>query len=219
MTGYLSEKFAEIMNYQFTADLEQKLDDISTGERKFIDVMREFDEPFEKILKANMADTSKANTGAVVPDSKCPLCAKPMVEKLGRFGKFWSCIDYPTCKGIMRINKDGRTQDSVNAELNAKAVSAEFLAQYEPAPLTAEGKSYLLRKGRFGEFWAHPDYPAVKDAQPLRFTAELVLKLYGPAPIASDGKAMVLRSGKFGYFWAHPDYPKVRELQKATKLT
>jgi DNA topoisomerase-1 len=219
VTNYLSEKFAEIMNYQFTADLEQKLDDISTGERKFIDVMREFDVPFEKILKANMADTSKANTGAVVPDSRCPLCAKPMVEKLGRFGKFWSCIDYPTCKGIMRINKDGRTQDSVNAELNAKAVSAEFLAQYEPAPRTADDKPYLLRKGRYGEFWAHPDYPAVKDAQPLRFTAELVLKLYGPAPIASDGKSMVLRSGKFGYFWAHPDYPKVRELQKATKLT
>ncbi|MEI6326502.1 MAG: type I DNA topoisomerase [Candidatus Roizmanbacteria bacterium] len=218
VTKYLNEKFSEIMNYQFTADLEQKLDDISTGERKFIDVMREFDEPFEKILKVNMADTTKANTGAIVPNSKCPICGKPMMEKLGRFGKFWSCIDYPTCKGIMRINKDGRSQDVVNAELDAKSISPEFLAQYEPAPRTTDDKPYLLRKGRFGEFWAHPDYPTVKDAQPLRYTAALILKLYGPAPTANDGKTMMLRSGKYGFFWAHPDYPTVREIQKATKL-
>ncbi len=216
---YLSSKFAEIMDYQFTADLEQKLDDISTGERKFIDVMLEFDVPFEKILKVNMADTTKANTGAIVPDSKCPICGKPMVEKLGRFGKFWSCSDYPTCKGIVRVNKDGRAQTEVNSELDKKASSLEFLSLYEPAPKTDEGKPYLLRRGRFGEFWAHPDYPKVKDAQPLRFTEAVILRTYGPAPLASDGKKMILRNGKYGYFWAHPDYPKVRELQKATKLS
>jgi ssDNA-binding Zn-finger/Zn-ribbon topoisomerase 1 len=97
-------------------------------------------------------------------------------------------------------------------------MNEEFFQKYKPAPKTDDGRDFLLKKGRFGEFWAHPDYPKVKDARPLEFTEDTLKSMFGEAPKGTDGKTMILRKGKFGFFWAHPDYPKVKEIQKVKKL-
>ena len=85
---------------------------------------------------------------------------------------------------------------------------------YKPAPKTEDGRDYVLKKGRYGEFWAHPDYPKVKDAQPLELTREKLIEKYGEPPKTEDGDEYKLRSGRYGEFWAHPEYPKVKKVQK-----
>jgi hypothetical protein len=102
---------------------------------------------------------------------------------------------------------DGLSQE----DHEKKALTPEFMESYEPAPQTDDGRPFLLKKGRFGEFWAHPDYPKVKDARPLALKPAKLLELYGEAPQTDDGRDFLFRQGRFGMFWAHPDYPKVKE--------
>ena len=92
--------------------------------------------------------------------------------------------------------------------------AAEF---YQEAPKTDDGRNYLMKVGRFGIFFAHPDYPKVKDAKPAQFKPEFFKKIYGNPPKAADGSAMIIRAGRFGEFWAHANYPKVKEIKKVDK--
>src|SRR5690606_22262375 len=125
-------------------------------------------------------------------DIKCPECQSLMKKKLGRYGAFYSCARWPDCKGMLSI--DGQSKE----DIEKKAQTDEFKESYEPAPKTEDARDYVLKKGRYGEFWAHPDYPKVKDAQPLVYTAKMQTELFGAAPKTDDGKDYLLRSGKFG---------------------
>ena len=103
-----------------------------------------------------------------------------MVVKLGRYGRFLSCSKFPDCKGMRSI--DGKTDEDIQKE----ASSEDFLLKYKPAPQTEDGRNYLLKDGRYGRFWAHPDYPKVKDAKPLDLTRDIFEKVYGKAPKSKD---------------------------------
>ena len=105
---------------------------------------------------------------------------------------------------------DGRTEADIEKEVE----TAEFKSTYKPSPKTEDGRNYLLKKGRYGLFWAHPDYPKTKDAQPLEYTPKKLRELYGEPPVADDGREFEFRSGKFGPYWAHPDYPETKETVK-----
>jgi len=93
----LVEYFPEIMDYQFTARMEDELDEISEGKREWHPVLHDFYKPFE----AQLAHAYSA-IERVVQDEfigrDCPVCGKPLVIRYGRFGKFIGCIDYPTCR-------------------------------------------------------------------------------------------------------------------------
>lgn len=126
-----------------------------------------------------------------------------MIKKIGKYGIFLSCKNYPICKGIKKFNSEIEQID---------------LSIYKEPPLTSDGKTFVLKKGRFGYFWAHPDYPKVKELVPLELKTEFVNEIFGDPPVASDGVKMVLKKGRFGYFWAHPNYPQNKEIRKAKKL-
>jgi ssDNA-binding Zn-finger/Zn-ribbon topoisomerase 1 len=111
------------------------------------------------------------------------------------------------------LSMDGKSE----ADLAKEAESEEFKERYEPAPKTDEGKDYILKTGRYGKFWAHPDYPKVKDAQPLVLKRAALIEEYGDIPKTDDGREFVLRRGRFGEFWAHPDYPDVKKIIRIKK--
>ena len=89
--------FPDIMDYQFTAKMEDELDEISEGNREWRPVLREFYDPFEKDLKTAHAQITPMNHEEEIGRA-CPLCGKPLVIRYGRFGKFIGCSDYPTCR-------------------------------------------------------------------------------------------------------------------------
>lgn len=207
----LKNHFKDIVDIEFTAKMENELDEIAEGKIKWQPMIDSFFVPFEKNIKIKDKEIKKDDV-VVLGDSdeKCPICGKKMVKKLGRYGVFLSCIDFPACKGMKSLEEN--TNGESSTELNE-----EFFKKYKPAPKTDDGRDYALKKGRYGEFWAHPDYPKVKDAKPLEYTDEMMSQMFGEAPKASDGTKMILRKGRFGFFWAHPDYPKVKEIQKVKK--
>lgn len=203
----LKKHFTEIVDTDFTAGIEEKLDDIAKGKEDWVKTIRDFYIPFEKNLEKKKDELKREDfTTLAKTKEKCPECGKNMILKLGRYGKFYSCSDFPKCKGMKSVEENEVEKINTN--------SKDFKSKYKPAPKTEDGRDYDFKKGRYGYFWAHPDYPKVKDAQPIELTSEIFKKVYGASPKASDGSKMVLRKGRFGEFWAHENYPDNKEVQR-----
>ena len=100
VSGLLSEHFAEIVNVDFTARMEQKLDQIASGQLEWVPMLHEFYHPFEELVVKATATIPKITEHS---DEICEQCGLPMVIKWGRRGKFLSCSDFPTCKNAKPI--------------------------------------------------------------------------------------------------------------------
>ena len=150
-TKFMKEHFPEIVDYEFTASMEDKLDSIENSENTIVGVLSEFYEKFERDLVAALSIEKK--TEVVIPaeesDVICDKCGAKMVYKNGRFGKFLACPSYPECKNTKAIDKNGNV--------------AENLA---PAPVYADfkceicGGDMVVRNGRYGTFYACANFPS-----------------------------------------------------------
>lgn len=195
----LVKYFPKIVDYNFTAEMENSLDSIAEGKTEWKKMLSDFYLPFEIDINKTEKDIPRSEfTELGESEEKCPKCGGPMKIKLGRYGRFLSCANYPECDGILRI-EDG-SDSAAAAELN--------LEKYEGAPKTDDGRDYELKTGRYGKFWAHPDYPKVKDIK------SLLLKEKCPL----SGHNLVERKGKFGKsFIGCSDYPNCKFIQKTAK--
>lgn len=101
----LVEHFPEIVDFQFTAKMEEELDEIAEGKREWRPVIREFYEPFSKNL-AEKHETVEKKTPQEETDQVCEKCGKPMMIKYGRFGKFLACSGFPECKNAKPLPKE-----------------------------------------------------------------------------------------------------------------
>ncbi len=99
VNDFLVEYFSNIIDYDFTAQMEGQLDDIANGKRKWVPVIRDFYKPFEKILEGVTKVAKRVQIPTEVTDENCPKCKKgKLVIRIGRFGKFLSCSRFPKCK-------------------------------------------------------------------------------------------------------------------------
>ena len=105
VTGLMLERFNDIIDVEFTANMEQQLDDVEDGKRDWKAVMREFYKGFHQEMIE--AEEALAGTRLKVPDEVseeiCEVCGKNMVVKIGRFGKFLACPGWPECKNTKPI--------------------------------------------------------------------------------------------------------------------
>lgn len=98
VTDLLAEFFPEIVNTKFTARMEEKLDEISSGKAKWVPLLSDFYKTFAKELEQADVNMPKNRPAAEPTDQVCEKCASPMVIKRGRFGKFLACSNFPTCR-------------------------------------------------------------------------------------------------------------------------
>ncbi len=98
----LVEHFPKIVDIQFTAKMEEELDNIAEGKIKWQPIIKEFYEPFAKNLEEKYQDVEKKEL-AETTDEVCEKCGKPMVVRLGRFGKFLACSGFPECKNTKSL--------------------------------------------------------------------------------------------------------------------
>ena len=201
----LKDHFSGIVDYDFTAEMENSLDEVAMGEKDWVKEIEEFYTPFEKLIEKKEEEIEKKDytiLGDAPKDIKCPECNALMKIKLGRYGAFYSCSKWPDCKGMR--NKKGKSNEDIKNMVNKE----EFKNKYQEAPKTEDGRDYELKSGRYGKFWAHPDYPKVKDAQPL--------KLKENCP--ECGNPLVERKGRGGkFFIGCSGYPKCRYIKKNKK--
>ena len=105
VTELLVEHFGDIVNIQFTANMENELDNIADGEKEWVDLIKDFYLPFEEILIKAEKIIGKIKIEDEVSDEICEHCGRNMVIKMGRFGKFLACPGFPECKNTKPILK------------------------------------------------------------------------------------------------------------------
>jgi len=94
----LEKNFPQIVDIEFTAKLEKELDEVADGKDTFIKTIRDFYAPFEKNLEEKYQEVQKKEFTNKPTGKNCPKCGKPLIEKLGRFGRFYACSGFPECK-------------------------------------------------------------------------------------------------------------------------
>ncbi len=99
----LTEYFGEIVNEEFTADLEEKLDKIEEGKYTWVRVVDDFYKDFYKLLLIAEKEVEEVEIKDEVTDEICEKCGRNMVIKSGRYGKFLACPGYPECKNTKPI--------------------------------------------------------------------------------------------------------------------
>ncbi|MDE3077844.1 MAG: type I DNA topoisomerase, partial [Chloroflexota bacterium] len=108
VNGLLVDQFPNIVDPKFTSNLEEELDDVASGERPWVPVVRNFYGPFDQRLKEVGETVERVKVADEMTDQLCPVCGRNMVIKLGRFGRFLACSGFPECKHTEKIqNKLG----------------------------------------------------------------------------------------------------------------
>ncbi|MWV43560.1 type I DNA topoisomerase [Paenibacillus sp. HJL G12] len=102
----MEQFFPEILDAEFTAHMEEDLDHVEEGSEDWVKVLSEFYESFEKRLEVAEEEMKEIEIEDEVSDEICEKCGKPMVYKLGRFGKFLACSGFPDCRNTKPIVKD-----------------------------------------------------------------------------------------------------------------
>ena len=179
----LQEYFEEIVDSQFTANLEEKLDEIAENKQDWQKLLWQFYEPFiQKIAEGK--NTIKSQKVTIPTGEKCPLCGQELVKRNGRFGEFVGCSGYPKCKYIKKEEK--AQEDFGNCEKC--------------------GKPMVKKYSRNGEFLACSGYPECKNTQSLQ--NEKVNVILEGVKCPKDGGDIIERKGKRGKFYGCGNYPK-----------
>ena len=192
-TNFTKQYFPEIIDYEFTAQMEESLDAIARNENSIDGVLSGFYQKFKEEIKyANEATktSSRLSIPAEESDVVCDKCGAKMVYKNGRFGRFLACPNFPECKNTMALDKDG------------KPVQVEEKKQ-ELAGFACEvcGGEMVVRSGRYGTFYACANYPKCK------FTKQKVVELDVPCPKCSS--KIYARHGKGNtLFYSCEKYPE-----------
>ena len=189
----LVEHFPKIVDFEFTAKMEEDLDGIAEGTLQWRPVIREFYGPFKENLEAKKESVKKQ---VVQTDIPCPICGKPMLKKFGRFGQFLACSDYPTCKGTKQLPEEEAQENKIKAE-------NKQIGQTCPEC----GKGVLeVKKGRFGFFIGCSAYPQCKHIEKIE------KKTGVKCPECGQGELIEKFTPKKGgrKFWGCNRYPECK---------
>ena len=154
-TKLMKDSFPEIIDYGFTAKMEDDLDKIENGQAEYLSVLRDFYTDFEKELKEadEKLDKLEYVKPVEVTDIICDKCGANMVIREGRYGKFAACPNFPKCRNTRRLNDDA-----------SAAEGAEEVLADEKCPVC--GSDMILKKGAYGSFYACRNYPDCKTTKP-----------------------------------------------------
>ncbi len=156
VNGLLVKSFPDILNTDFTAQMEEQLDEVEEGAADWIKLLRDFYVPFERDLSRAKVEMRDIKREEEPTEEVCEKCGKPMVIKWGRNGHFLACSGYPECRNTKEYtrNPDG---------------SLTVLPTTRPSDQTCPtcGSPMVVRRGRFGEFLACSRYPDCKTTSPI----------------------------------------------------
>ena len=204
VTDLLLESFNELFDVKYTARMEEELDDIEAGKIEWRVAMAEFYERFLISLEhaeRNMTDIKRMEKPT---DLICEKCGKPMVIKWGRHGSFIACSGYPDCTNTRELTVD--LPDVDGADLTEQDAE-EYCENC--------GRPMVLKKGRFGTFFACSGYPDCKTTKQIGGTQKKPdVALEEKCP--QCGNHLVLKTGRFGEFTACSQYPTCKFVKQKT---
>ena len=210
----LVDNFPYIFDPQYTARLEEELDDIEEGKEKWTDLLKGFYNYFEEELKDAGKHMENIKRMEEKTDLKCDLCGSPLLLKWGKFGTFYACSAYnkkdPASCTFTKENTANKP-DLNTPEAQDAAEQDEYCENC--------GKVMVLRRGPFGMFLACPDYNADPPCKTFRkLSSKQQQKQSAPQPTGEKcpqcGKPLVLRQGSYGEFVSCSGYPKCKYVKQ-----
>src|SRR5262245_14275007 len=200
----LSPAFDDILDVNYTRELEEDLDKIESGASDYEKTLTEFYKKFKKDLKRAEKDMPNMKEGyEPEPPVACDKCGKPMVIKAGKFGLFLACSGYPECEN---------TRELETPEPGAEGEIEETCENC--------GKPMVVKRGRFGQFLACTGYPECKTTRKIIATKQ-GLTAAKPDQILDEkcpkcGSNLVVKQGRFGEFTACTSYPTCKYVKQKT---
>lgn len=190
VSDFLEKNFEKIISDDFTAKMEEDLDNIANGDKDYVKTLKTFYEPFHKEVKEKDKLPKVTVLGEADSSILCPKCKSKMVIKLSKSGKFLSCIKFPECEGARTI--DGQEMEGPKET-------------GEKCPDCKDGK-LVQRHGKYGNFVSCSNYPKCKYIK----KDKMEIKGTGiKCPRCKEGE-MAERRGRFGTFYSCSRYPECK---------
>jgi DNA topoisomerase I len=207
VTDLLVENFRDIFDLQYTARLEEELDEIEEGKEKWTDALADFYKKFQKDLKYAEKHMENIKRMEKPTDEKCEVCGSPLVIKWGKHGSFYACSTYDkddpnTCKFTKENPINLPDLDSADVQETTQEEYCENC-----------GRVMVLKRGRFGQFMACTGYPDCKTTRRLdqgKRVPDIPLDELCP----KCGRNMMIRHGRFGEFTACSGYPECKYVKQ-----
>jgi len=207
VTELLQANFSELMDVEYTAKLEDRLDDVEQGRLHWVDALKGFYDDFEKDLQKATENMESFKQG-IETDETCEECGAKMMTKMGKFGPFLTCSKYPECKFTREMEEPaGENGSSQTGEVCEKC-----------------GRPMVVKRGRFGKFLACSGYPECKTTKKIAMDQEgnIVVReekiLDETCPRC--GALLKIKHGRFGEFTACSNYPECKYIkQKELSIT
>jgi DNA topoisomerase-1 len=203
VTDLLVENFKDIFDPQYTARLEEELDEIEDGKERWTDALAEFYGKFEKDLRYAEKHMENVKRMEKPTDEKCERCGSPLVIKWGKHGSFYACSAYDksdpnSCTFTKENPIDLPDLDSADLQETTQEEYCENC-----------GRPMVLKRGRFGQFMACTGYPDCKTTRRLD-QAKKVPDIPLEEKCPQCGRNLLLRHGRFGEFISCSGYPECK---------
>jgi DNA topoisomerase I len=207
VTDLLIENFRDIFDVQYTARLEEELDEIEEGKEGWTDALAEFYKKFEKDLKYASKHMENIKRMEKPTDEKCERCGSPLVIKWGKHGSFYACSSY---------DKEDPNSCTFTKE---NPINLPDLDTADVQETTQEeycencGRTMVLKRGRFGQFMACTGYPDCKTTRRLdqgKRVPDITLEELCP----KCQRNMVIRHGRYGEFTSCSGYPECKYVKQ-----
>ena len=200
VTKILEENFANIVDISFTANMEEKLDEVSEGNVDWQELLSDFYFPFmeqiaegkEKIVSLKLAKPLGRT---------CPKCGEnELLLRSGRFGNFIACSGFPKCKYTEQCDENGNKVEKKEETADEKCDKC--------------GKDMIVKNGRNGQFLACSDYPDCKNTKSINVEEKI-----SETPCPDCGGKISLKNSRRGPFWGCENYPDCKFISKFEPTT
>jgi DNA topoisomerase-1 len=207
----LVQHFPEVVDIQFTAGVEEKLDEVEEGRQNWIKLLHEWYNPFSEDVKR--AKTEMEKVGPVETDFDCPACGKKLLLRRGRFGEFFSCSDYPECKTSMNVGPEGEPM----AREEKVAPVVEGIEPGATQPCEKCSKDMVVRTSRRGAFWGCTGFPKCRNTIAIEGAQSEPQVEETEHACPNCGKPLAQRRGRFGPFLGCTGYPECKTIVNLDK--
>ncbi len=185
---FLTEYFTQYVDYGFTAQLEDSLDAIATGDQAWVPVLEDFWKPFKALIDKTETSVQRSDVTQEKMDEACPECGKPLSIRLGRTGRFVGCTAFPDCSYTRSMDGD---QEAMQEKIKDRACPK------------CQGE-LVIRHGKYGKFIGCGSYPDCRHIEPLEKPQDTEVD----CPKCKQGHILQRKSRRGKIFFSCERYPK-----------
>jgi len=207
VTDLLVDNFKDIFDFQYTARLEEELDEIEEGKEKWTDTLGEFYKKFAKDLKYAEKHMENIKRMEKPTDEKCERCGAPLVIKWGKHGSFYACSTYD------KEDPNSCTFTKENPINLPDLDSADLQETAQEEYCENCGRVMVLKRGRFGQFMACTGYPDCKTTRRLD-QGKRVPDIPLDEKCPDCGRNLIIRHGRYGEFTSCSGYPDCKYVKQ-----